>query len=104
MFGLEAEFDAMPVWRPMARARTMWIKGRRSGMGSIGVAARIQAHDLSRREVGFDFREFVGAGGGLAVDGVFGLGTLAAVEDLQRWFGLKVDGIVGPMTWKLLYG
>jgi peptidoglycan hydrolase-like protein with peptidoglycan-binding domain len=32
------------------------------------------------------------------------LGTLAAVEDLQRWFGLKVDGIVGPMTWKLLYG
>jgi hypothetical protein len=44
------------------------------------------------------------SGRGLAVDGVFGLGTLAAVEDLQRWFGLKVDGIVGPMTWKLLYG
>lgn len=43
------------------------------------------------------------AGRGLKVDGVFGLGTLAAVRDLQDWFNLPVDGVVGPKTWALVY-
>jgi peptidoglycan hydrolase-like protein with peptidoglycan-binding domain len=38
----------------------------------------------------------------VAVDGSFGKGTEAAVIDLQKTFGIKVDGIVGEKTKSLL--
>lgn len=38
----------------------------------------------------------------LAVDGVFGQLTQAAVEELQRNNKITVDGIVGPQTWAIL--
>ncbi len=38
----------------------------------------------------------------LIVDGAFGPRTQHVVENLQRFFGLQVDGIVGPHTWGLL--
>ena len=38
-------------------------------------------------------------GYGLAVDGIFGRKTQAAVKDYQKKHGLAVDGIVGPKTW-----
>jgi peptidoglycan hydrolase-like protein with peptidoglycan-binding domain len=41
-------------------------------------------------------------GAGLAVDGIFGPLTQAAVQNFQATHGLVVDGIVGPRTWNTL--
>lgn len=38
-------------------------------------------------------------GARLAVDGIFGQKTLAAVKRYQQQRGLAVDGVVGPKTW-----
>ena len=43
-------------------------------------------------------------GYGLAVDGIFGEKTRAAVRDYQKRYNLKLDGIVGPETWGSLLG
>ena len=39
----------------------------------------------------------------LAMDGIFGAKTLAAVRAFQRSRGLQVDGVVGPLTWGRLF-
>lgn len=39
----------------------------------------------------------------VAIDGVFGESTRAAVVDLQTTFGLVPDGIVGEQTWEAMY-
>lgn len=42
------------------------------------------------------------AGGNIAVDGNFGPNTKRRVQDIQRLFGLKEDGVVGVNTWKVI--
>ena len=38
----------------------------------------------------------------LAADGVFSESTTVAVAAVQKFFGLKEDGICGPATWSAL--
>lgn len=42
------------------------------------------------------------AGGNISVDGNYGDSTQRRVMDLQRFFGLTVDGWVGSETWKVI--
>jgi peptidoglycan hydrolase-like protein with peptidoglycan-binding domain len=51
----------------------------------------------------FQFRNLSGdPSKGLAVDGIFGPKTDAAVRGFQDALGIAVDGIVGPVTWRAL--
>lgn len=43
-------------------------------------------------------------GHGVAVDGVFGPATLAAVKGIQSAAGVTADGVAGPVTWRALLG
>ena len=64
--------------------------------GSTGDAVRAVQEE-------FQFRNLSGdPGQGLAVDGVFGPKTRAAVRPFQQALGITVDGIVGPVTWPAL--
>lgn len=47
--------------------------------------------------------EYVDAVPRVAVDGIFGSATFAAVRAYQRFAGLQVDGVVGAQTWYSLY-
>jgi len=42
------------------------------------------------------------AGQHLVVDGIFGNNTDTSTRNFQRFFGLTVDGIVGPKTWGMM--
>ncbi len=63
--------------------------------GSRGEAVREMQEKLI--SLGYDL-------GKCGADGIFGRKTLAAVKKFQKAKGLKVDGIVGPLTYGALYG
>jgi peptidoglycan hydrolase-like protein with peptidoglycan-binding domain len=44
----------------------------------------------------------VGAGEKIKIDGGFGGGTRAAVEDFQSRHGIPITGTIGPLTWRAL--
>ena len=39
----------------------------------------------------------------LDVDGIFGNATKSAVKEFQSMYPIKVDGVVGPVTWRYLW-
>lgn len=71
---------------------TALVQGHTVKMNSSGDAVRAAQH-LLRYVYGYN---------DVAVDGVFGPKTRAAVRAFQTSRGLAVDGIVGPETWKAL--
>jgi peptidoglycan hydrolase-like protein with peptidoglycan-binding domain len=64
--------------------------------GSTGDAVRALQEEFRFRDLSGD------PGRALAVDGVFGPRTAAAVRGFQQALGITVDGIVGPLTWRAL--
>ncbi|MBN1811202.1 MAG: peptidoglycan-binding protein [Anaerolineae bacterium] len=67
------------------------IQGNTVKKGSSGDAVWAAQHLLKHKH-----------GYGITPDGSFGNQTDAAVRDLQKVYGLVVDGIVGQNTWKAL--
>jgi cell wall-associated NlpC family hydrolase len=79
--------DLVAIKNAVDWARTQILKA-----GSRGDAVRILQTQINNL-----------TGRGLRVDGVFGPTTTKAVTDFQRWFGLPPDGVVGPLTWRVLF-
>ena len=65
--------------------------------GTEGAAVRVLQYFLSY------VAQYVGSVTPVAVDGVFGPKTRESVISFQRTYGLPADGIVGEITWDLLY-
>lgn len=69
-----------------------WVKlVVRVQSGSTGEAVKALQRQLNEKRLA-----------GLAVDGVFGASTKAALVAYQRHAGLAQTGVVGPMTWRYL--
>ena len=66
-------------------------------IGSSGAAVRVLQYYLSY------VAQYVGSVTPVAVDGDFGAATRDSVISFQRTYGLPQDGVVGPITWDLLY-
>lgn len=81
------------TWRMLRRARDRKRASASTsggGQGETISSSRSRATRILQRRLG------------IAVDGVFGPGTLRAVKAFQRRRGLTPDGIVGPGTWAAL--
>ena len=77
-----------------------------TGSGYPGTALRRGDTGNSVEQVQFwlqQLSEFETGLPDLAVDGIFGAGTEAAVKAFQQKYGLTVDGVVGRMTWEAIW-
>ncbi|HEY1699176.1 MAG TPA: peptidoglycan-binding domain-containing protein [Trebonia sp.] len=95
-YDLSAALPSLPFWdtRPSALTYTEEIMQQLPtiGQGADGTAVRTAQALCEAR--GFT----------LAIDGIFGPQTKAAVMGAQRAGKVSVDGIVGPQTWPVLAG
>jgi hypothetical protein len=100
-------FNGETVYARRSRVTLVGVAdtGSASGSGSTGTTqadpAKLQRGDQGERVR--KLQEALNRGGAtIVVDGNYGRGTVAAVEDYQRKNKLKVDGIAGRETLKLI--
>jgi hypothetical protein len=83
----------LPVWDPRNGKFALWplaVKPRLGPLAQGDAVLYLQAVIFHK------------AGGNIAMDGQYGNQTMSRVMDLQNFFGLTVDGWVGPQTWKVV--
>lgn len=78
------------VWSPTASPYGSWPQATKPTLreGSVDAAVRYLERVLAEK-----------AGQHVIIDTTFTAGTTVAVRNLQAFFGLVVDGVVGPQTW-----
>jgi hypothetical protein len=79
-------------------AGTGGVAGARPGVANLGansVGAGVKCVQVAYNVL---------ASRGLTTDGIYGTQTILATMDWQRFFGLSVDGIVGPKTGESIQG
>jgi peptidoglycan hydrolase-like protein with peptidoglycan-binding domain len=106
LIGLLALGIGLVLVAPGAAARTL-ARGPTDGVTAVAVTASAELPawpNIRQGSVGQPVRSLQyllnARGACLAVDGIFGPRTNAAVRTFQSTHGLVVDGIVGPQTWR----
>lgn len=87
--------------------RAAWAKyargDRQNGAGTAqNTEAPVYPSTIKKGDTGAAVRMLQAFLGGLKVDGGFGANTDKAVRAWQKAHGLKVDGVVGPKTWRAI--
>jgi peptidoglycan hydrolase-like protein with peptidoglycan-binding domain len=80
-----ATWSALPAYREASP--TLQV-------GFTGPGVAFLQRTLAGKVIAVSWTPYTGA-----IDGIFGATTQSAVESLQSWAGLAVDGIVGDDTW-----
>lgn len=83
----------LPLWDPLNGKYALWPLGVKPRIGPMSqgdavLYAQCVIHDK--------------AGGNIPRHNYYDLETMARVEQLQSFFGLTVDGWIGPETWSLI--
>lgn len=85
---------AFPPFDPQNNHYGLWPLAKNKPVIRIGARG-----DAVRYLQGVIFNK---AGGGVVVDGSFAAQTDRRVKELQKFFGRKADGVVGPETWQII--